>query len=435
MPDKKVQSLPGPWCDRPDKKEKINMRLNNRWMRGAIPALLIHCSIGSVYAWSMFVTEISEYIGKPSGAVQFAFSLAIFFLGMSAAFAGRLVEKNVHRSSLVALICFCSGLLITALGLRLKSLFIIQFGYGCVMGIGLGIGYLTPVKTLMMWFKDNKGLATGIAIMGFGLAKTIASPIISALMNHTSLEMTFVWLALIYVFPMSLGHLLIKKPYADQEEDSQKYSVMSTFKNSTFILIWFAFFININCGLALISNEKPIMAELGLAAGVITAVCSATGICNAVGRLGFSTSSDYMKDRSMVYRIIFIVAVSAVLMAMLGKDSILYIILICIVNAIYGGGFSCLPVLLSDHFDMQYISRIHGLCLTAWAVAGLTGNQMASIIYSHTGTYTSILYALLPLYAIALVLAFLLKKKAGDIKIKASGHMTTRQPVKEKAGS
>jgi OFA family oxalate/formate antiporter-like MFS transporter len=377
------------------------MNLNNRWMRGAVPALLIHCSIGSVYAWSMFVTEISDYINKPSTAVQFAFSLAIFFLGMSAAFGGKLVEKNVHRSSLISMICFCSGLLITALGLKFKSLLVIYMGYGCVMGIGLGIGYITPVKTLMMWFRDNKGLATGIAIMGFGLSKTIASPLINGLMGHTSLEMTFVWLALIYFVPMFFGHLLIKKPYADKAEDSEKFSVVAILKNRTFILIWFFFFLNINCGLALISIEKPILAKLGVAAGVITAVLSATGI---------------FKDRSLVYRIIFITAGSAVLLAMLGKASVFYIILLCAVAAIYGGGFSSLPALLSDYFDMQYISRVHGLCLTAWAVAGLTGNQMSAIIYSYTGTYSSVLYALLPLYAIALVLAFLLKKKAVDVK-------------------
>ena len=185
----------------------------------------------------------------------------------------------------------------------------------------------------------------------------------------------------------------------------------ATLKNRTLILIWFAFFINIHCGLALISNEKPIMASLGVAAGVITVVCSATGIFNALGRIGLSTSSDFMKDRSMAYRIIFIVAFSGVLLAILGNTAVFYIILLFVVNAIYGGGFSCLPVLLSDNFDMEHISRIHGLCLTAWAVAGLTGNQMAAFIVARTGNYTSVLYALLPLYAIALVLAFLLKKK------------------------
>jgi MFS transporter, OFA family, oxalate/formate antiporter len=411
------------------------MGFHNRWLRGAIPALLIHCSIGSVYAWSMFVTEISKYIEKPSGEVQFAFSLAIFFLGISAAFGGKLVEKNVHRSSLVAMICFCSGLLLTALGLKLKSLLVIYLGYGCVMGIGLGIGYLTPVKTLMMWFKDNKGLSTGIAIMGFGLAKTIASPIISGLMSNTSLEMTFVWLAVIYIGPMFLGHLLIKKPYAESVEESEKFSVTAILKNRTFILIWFAFFLNIHCGLALISNEKPIMTELGFAAGVITIVASATGIFNAIGRLSLATSSDYMKDRSTAYRIIFIIAVSAVTLAMFGEAGFLFIILLCVINAIYGGGFSCLPPLLSDHFNMQYISRVHGLCLTAWAVAGLTGNQMASLIYSQTGTYTSILYTLAPLYTIALVLAFLLKKKAEENKASGRARLATRQPVEENAVS
>ena len=130
------------------------MAMNNKWIRGALPALLIHISIGSVYAWSLFVTRIADHIGKTQSSVQFAFSLAIFFLGMSAAFGGKIVEKNIHKSSLISCLCFCSGLLLTGLTVYLKSLPLIYIGYGCLMGIGLGTGYITPIKTLMLWFKD-----------------------------------------------------------------------------------------------------------------------------------------------------------------------------------------------------------------------------------------------------------------------------------------
>ena len=144
--------------------------MNNKWIRGALPALLIHISIGSVYAWSLFVAKIAEYIGKTQSSVQFAFSLAIFFLGMSAAFGGKIVEKNIHKSSLISCMCFCTGLLLTGAAICLKSLLLIYIGYGCLMGIGLGTGYITPIKTLMLWFKDQKGLATGIAVCAFGFA-------------------------------------------------------------------------------------------------------------------------------------------------------------------------------------------------------------------------------------------------------------------------
>ena len=142
---------------------KVNVKINNKWIRGALPAVLIHISIGSVYAWSLFVKPISQYINKSESSVQFAFSLAIFFLGMSAAFGGKIVEKNIKRSSLISCLCFCSGLLLTSIAIYLKSLFLVYIGYGVLMGIGLGVGYITPVKTLMLWFKEHKGLATGVS--------------------------------------------------------------------------------------------------------------------------------------------------------------------------------------------------------------------------------------------------------------------------------
>ena len=160
--------------------------LENKWIRAAIPALL-HCSIGSVYCWSTFKATIAEQIGMSSFSVGWAFSLAIFFLGMSAAFMGKLVEKNIHRSSLIACICFTAGMIGTGLSIQflkgVPALIAIFVCYGCIMGIGLGVGYLTPVKTLMLWFKDKKGLATGISIMGFGLAKAIATPIMEAIQS------------------------------------------------------------------------------------------------------------------------------------------------------------------------------------------------------------------------------------------------------------
>ncbi|WP_048602655.1 OFA family MFS transporter [Rubeoparvulum massiliense] len=381
------------------------MNINNKWMRGAVPALLLHCSIGSVYAWSLFVLPISEYIGKPASSVQFAFSLAIFFLGMSAAFGGGMVEKNIKRSSLLAVFCFCSGLLIAALAMKLKSLPLLYLGYGCMMGIGLGIGYLTPVKTLMMWFADKKGLATGIAIMGFGLAATIASPIITFLTSNFSLQNTFIIMACIYFVPMFLGHLLIKKPYDDHSAEEENLNIKALFTNKTVIFIWLMFYLNIHCGLSLISTAAPLMAEQGITVGVAATVVAVMGIFNAGGRLVFATASDYVKDRIIMYRIVFVLSIIGVLGGIfLGvKMGVLGVLIatLFIVCSGYGAGFSCLPVLLSDRFSMGVISRIHGFCLSAWGIAGLTGNSMASFIHDQTGNYTSVLYVLVFIYALA----------------------------------
>ena len=172
--------------------------MNNKWLRAAIPALLLHCSIGTVYCWSTFSQEIADFVGASKGTVGWAFSLAIFFLGMSAAFAGNLVEKDIHRSSLIATICFSVGMAGTGFFIQIRSIVGIFLCYGVIMGVGLGLGYLSPVKTLMLWFKDKKGLATGLAVAGFGAAKAIATPIMQALLDSTNVYMMFYILAAVY---------------------------------------------------------------------------------------------------------------------------------------------------------------------------------------------------------------------------------------------
>lgn len=400
--------------------------MNNKWVRSAIPALLIHCSIGTVYCWSTFKEAIATKIGMSTFAVGWAFSLAIFFLGMSASFAGRLVEKNIHKSSLIACICFTLGMLGTGLCIEFLTGWVALIGificYGCIMGIGLGIGYITPVKTLMLWFKDHKGLATGISIMGFGLAKAIATPIMELIQNNLGISQMFYILGIIYFIMMFIGHLLLKKPDGWKEEITKSdFKLLSMFKNKVFIGIWLMFFINIHCGLALITYEKQILntaflgfAGLGL---IISIVPSVTSAFNALGRIGFSTISDKLKQRNTIYKIIFLSCIIMTLITLLpfsisnGANSIIFgilvILLLIIVNAGYGGGFSTLPALLDERFGMKNISKIHGLALSAWAVAGLTGNSMSELILSNTNkTYDYILIATAILYIIALIISF-----------------------------
>ena len=407
-------------------------KFSNKWTRAAIPALLLHCSIGTVYCWSTFKTQIAEYIGKSTSSVEWAFSLAIFFLGMSAAFMGNVVEKNIHRSSLIAAFCFAFGLAGTALFIYLKSLVGILICYGCIMGIGLGLGYLSPVKTLMLWFKNNKGLATGLAVAGFGAAKAIATPIMEAMMaSGMALYTMFFILAGVYFVMMIIGHLLLKKPDGWHEEQGEKeahpikafFSKFKVFKDKTFIGVWLVFYINITCGLAIISNEKDLIKMIGLAPAVIGTICA---IFNAGGRLGYSALADGLKDRNTMYKIILVseITITAIAVALgfiNGFDSsiisvIIVLALLFLVNAGYGGGFSNLPTLLSDHFGMKSISTIHGVALSAWAFAGLTGNQMASIIKSATGSVTWVFVATLVLYVIAIAINLLLIKPHKEVK-------------------
>lgn len=390
--------------------------LDNKVFRGAVPALLIHCSIGSVYCWSLIKGDISSHMGISIGQIEWAFSLAIFCLGMSAAFGGSLVEKDVKKSSAVSAICFSLGLVLTGVSVHFKSLIGLYLSYGVLMGIGLGIGYISPVKTLMMWFKEHKGLATGIAIMGFGLAKVIASPIIIFLLERVDVIKTLYILAIGYFVMMIIGSLLIKKP-TDVEEINRfpNHRNINILKKKSFIGIWLVMYINITCGLALIAQEKDIMKFIGLSAVIIGSISSLTAFFNSGGRLIYSAISDKFKNRVTIYKIMLGLSIASILMVLLtdginNSIAFIVIILLCVVNASYGGGFSNLPTLLSDCFGMDNISKIHGLALTAWAMAGLSGNQLSAFIYSKTGSYNYILYVLLILYIVALVISFTMIK-------------------------
>ena len=395
-------------------------KFSNKWIRAVLPALLIHCSIGTVYCWSLFKDDIANYMGKPVGEVEWAFSLAIFVLGMSAAFGGKLVEKDIHKSSLLATLLFVVGMAGTGFFIYQKSLIGIYISYGVVMGIGLGIGYLTPVKTLMLWFEKQKGLATGLAVAGFGLAKVIASPLMEVLLgernnegilvNPTNIYTMFYILAGIYLVMMFIGHLLLKKPagYEEESVQTQSFSYRKVLKNKTFIGIWLMFYINITCGLALIAQEKGILAFIGF--GAIGLVSSLTAVFNAGGRIVFSSLGDRLKDRNSIYKIIFILSITSILLTIVfdginNSIAILIIILLCVVNAGYGGGFSSLPPLLFDRFGINSISTVHGLALSAWAFAGLTGNQLSAFVLEKTQSYDMVLYVIMALFAIATLIS------------------------------
>lgn len=347
-------------------------------------------------------------------AVGWAFSLAIFFLGMSAAFAGRIVEMDIHKSSLVAAICFTAGMIGTGLTIYFCSgivaLVLIYLFYGCIMGIGLGVGYLTPVKTLMLWFKDNKGLATGISIMGFGMAKAIATPIMEVLQTSFGIVPMFLILGSVYFILMFIGHLLLKKPsdWVENKQSNSEFKSLSMFKNKQFIGIWLMFYINIHCGLMLISYEKQILSVVYTAAAslvtILSVIPSVTAICNALGRIGYSTISDKLKDRSSIYVIIFCSCILLCGAYIIFGGNYMLIPLLMIVNLGYGGGFSTLPALLDSRFGMKNISKIHGLALSAWAVAGITGNNLSEVLLSTTGSYGVIIGVAAGLYLLALII-------------------------------
>ena len=369
---------------------------------------------------------------------------------MSAAFLGNVVEKDIHKSSLIAAVCFAAGMAGTGGFIyyggmnpgSIVALVGIYLCYGLIMGIGLGTGYLSPVKTLMLWFADRKGLATGLAVAGFGAAKAIASPIMQWMLSNLGeggIYKMFIILAAVYFVMMFVGHLLLKKPdgWHEPAKTEKGAGIMDAIKSkaiTNYIGIWLMFYINITCGLALLSQEKAIVKCIGLAS-VVGIVSTVSAIFNAGGRLGFSTIADKMKDRNTVFKLIFIVSIALTALTIVtggianGANNtlaaILVLVLIMFVNAGYGGGFSNIPTLLADHYGMSSISTLHGITLSAWAFAGLTGNQLATWIVNHFGKwievggyqvnpegYQVVLYVTIVLYIVALVMSMFFVQKS-----------------------
>jgi len=433
---------------------------SNKWMRAAIPGLLLHCSIGTVYCWSYVSGGIADQIGYSTKTVGWAFSLAILFLGLSAAFLGNVVEKDIHKSSLIATICFAAGMIGTGFFVRyganqynggagkpsMVALVGIFICYGFIMGVGLGTGYLSPVKTLMLWFEDRKGLATGLAVAGFGAAKAIGAPIMEAMQTKMDIDKMFYILGAVYFVMMFTGHLLLKKPdgWHEPSASEKKPTIMEVLKTKpmmNYVGIWLMFFLNITCGLAIISYEKQLFLTAGFAGATVGTLGAVSAVFNAGGRLGFSAWADTMKDRNTIYKLIFILSIifTAIVLVTNGfivAESVpviaaLVVALIMVVNAGYGGGFSNVPTLLSDHYGMGSISAIHGITLSAWGFAGIAGPQLAAFIIDKFGGETKtviyhekemlvnptgmqrILVATLVLYIVALVLSLVFVKPSG----------------------
>lgn len=388
----------------------------NKWLNGALPAVLIHMSIGSVYAWSVFSQAVMDKCGATLGQVSWAFSTAIFFLGMSAAFLGVFVEKLGPRKAALAAGTFWGlGLIGSGFAVHIGSLWLLYFFYGCIGGIGLGIGYIAPVKTLVSWFYDRRGLATGLAIMGFGFAAAIAGPIIRLLIDSVGVTQTFITFGVVYFCIIFIASRLIQVPnYTANIATTQKATdctVSEAMRRKEFYMLWFMLFINITCGIALLSVAAPLLQDItGISALAAAGIVGIMGIFNGAGRLVWSSVSDYL-GRPFTYSGFFVLEIIAILVlsqitAVLPFELLLFLIVSC-----YGGGFSCMPAYLSDVFGTKQLSAIHGRVLSAWAMAGIAGPCIITWVKATSNNYSNALVIFAVLYGLALGVSLFLSNK------------------------
>ena len=365
---------------------------SNKWINCAIPGVALTTCIGSVYCWSQFSANLMQTFNITRFQTDIGFTLIIFFLGMCAAIFGSTIEKNPRLGAWLSTIIFITGFLMlgTAVTIQCLPAFYIATA---IIGAGTGIGYVTPVKTLMAFFSDHKGMASGLAITGFGLAKFIASPVIEWLLANVSLANMFYIMGGIYAAVMVGSSLLLRKyPYMAQEYGGSDFRYGDLLKRKEWWAIWFMFMINISCGLAIISQEKMLLLGLGIAS--VAAILSGTAWSNAGGRIGFSTLSDKI-GRKASYHFVCSFGIMGALFCITGNP-VMSVIGIFLCEAAYGGNFSVLPSLLARRFGMTNASRIHSLTLTGWSVGGIFGPLLAN-----TFTGTSLYLVLAILYFIA----------------------------------
>ncbi len=384
----------------------------NRWL---VPpaALCVHLCIGSVYAFSVFNLPMTRLLGITKSApddwklteLGWIFSLAIVFLGLSAAFTGTWLDRvGPRKAMLAAAACFGGGFLIAALGVSMHVLWLIYLGYGVLGGCGLGIGYISPVKTLITWFPDRPGMATGMAIMGFGGGAMIASPLSVMLMHafstptHIGVADTFVVLGIVYFCFMAIGGLIVRVPAAGWAPagyvaprqsvglvTTETVHVDTALRTPQFWLLWWVLCLNVTAGIGVIGQASAMAQEMF--PGKVTAVAAAgfvglLSLFNMGGRFFWASVSDTI-GRKATYVVFFVLGM--VLYVLVGAtqyigSEALFVLAVCIILSMYGGGFSTVPAYLRDIFGVRYVGAIHGRLLTAWSAAGVFGPVLVNYI-------------------------------------------------------
>ncbi len=364
----------------------------NRW-RIPIGAVLVHVCIGSVYAWSTFNRPIQALF--PDAPWWFSppyttFTTALALLGLSAAFGGPWVERRGPRvAATAAALFFGTGLLVGGAGLALRQNLLVFLGLGITCGIGCGLGYISPVSTLVKWFPDRRGMATGMAIMGFGGGAFVAGYLNVFFMNRLGVALTVVTLGVVYLVVMLAGSRLMESPppgwtppgwvpseHTNPMIASRSVSRDAAIRTPQFYLLWGILFINVTAGIGILAQASPMMQDMfgrtPLEAGAVVSLIS---IFNAGGRFAWASASDYIGRRN-TYAIFFLLQLGLFLVIpglAAGGQWWLFQASLFLVFTMYGGGFATIPAFLADIFGPQNVGAIHGAVLTAWSAAAIAG--------------------------------------------------------------
>ncbi|WP_138733540.1 OFA family MFS transporter [Modestobacter excelsi] len=429
----------------------------NRWL---IPpaALAVHLCIGQAYATSVYKTALVADFDSSLTAIGIVFSIAIVMLGLSAALFGTWVDRNGPRAAMFVSACFWSvGFLVGAAGIATDQLWLLYLGYGVIGGIGLGIGYISPVSTLIKWFPDRPGLATGMAIMGFGGGALIATPLSRQLMgwydpaydgtaatvaSGDAVAKLFVTLGLVYLAFMLFGAFIVRVPAegwrpagfdpstikAKALVTTKSVSAANAIRTPQFWLLWVVLFCNVTAGIGILEQASPMIQDFFRESGTSTvAVTAAAGfvgllsLFNMGGRFAWSTTSDFIGRKPIYMVYLGVGLVLYVLLATVGSSATwLFVLLAALIISFYGGGFATAPAYLRDLFGTYQVGAIHGRLLTAWAAAGVAGPLIVNRVLDArgepgslvAGDYRPALFIMVGLLAVGFVANLLIKPVA-----------------------
>ncbi len=413
-------------------------------------ALCVHLCIGQVYAFSVFNLPMTRLLGISKGAPEdwkltqlgWIFSIAIAVLGIASALGGAWLDRaGPRKAMMLAACCFGGGFLISAFGISVHELWLVYLGYGVFGGIGLGIGYISPVKTLITWFPDRPGMATGMAIMGFGGGAMIASPLSVLLMNafssptHVGVADTFVVLGLVYFCFMFLGGLIVRVPPPGWRPEgyiapirsvglvtSETVHVDVAWRTPQFWLLWWVLCLNVTAGIGVLGQASAMAQEMF--PGRITPAAAAgfvglLSLFNMGGRFFWATISDFI-GRKTTYCAFFVLGMILYAVVPTGGhigSVALFVVCFVAIISMYGGSFSTIPAYLKDVFGTQYVGAIHGRLLTAWSAAGVFGpvlvNYMREYLIDHgtakADAYTETMYIMAGLLLVGLICNLLMR--------------------------
>ena len=449
----------------------------NRWL---VPpaALCIHLCIGMAYGFSVFWLPLSRTVqGAPActdllqelvatgcnwrvASLGWMYTLFFVFLGISAAMFGGWVERaGPRKAGVAATVLWCGGLVLGAIGVITHQLWILWLGSGVIGGLGLGLGYISPVSTLVKWFPDRRGMATGMAIMGFGGGAMIGAPLANILMNYfktptdVGVWKTFLAMAVIYTFFMTIGAFRYRIPPAGWRPEgwtppSKANAMISqnnvhlkdAHKTPQFWLIWWVLTLNVSAGIGVIGMASPMLQEIfaggliGLPdikfnalsteqkvaiAGIAAGFTGLLSLFNIGGRFAWASLSDYIGRKNTYYTFFILGIICYLLMpwsASFGSKAI-FVAAVCIILSMYGGGFATVPAYLADMFGTQFVGAIHGRLLTAWSTAGIIGPVVVNYIREfqlaagvpRAQLYDYTLYILAGMLVIGLICNYLVK--------------------------